>query len=364
MAKERDRVRRRDFLKACAWAAAGLPVLSRLDRAAAGGVVPKTDRTPNVDDEGPMRKTVLSFFCDDTSPWRASPGAFGEFLDYVKSEGIAGESSVILALGSGGRVLSEPRSDAERTYIEQVNRAYECGIDAHMEVMTHGGRYDFQKRCIPEDAIHEGLWMHEPGVPTEDYETYFENIIAEGAKIGVRFTGLTWPGGGGPAVSRRYGELHSQGMTNLSPNCWQALLNVAKRGGFRGRTVPCFVHARGTAECMAADGECGVYDMPVIGQDWLGRWDNSPERVNPDYYITSDGQAGEIARHVREGAAYCLFHAHWQGLNPDNGCGWEAFKIVIARIKEFLGERVVWMRPSALTDRLHQQRREQGADQA
>ena len=36
-----------------------------------------------------------------------------------------------------------------------------------MEVMTHGRRYDFKTRTVPRDAIHEGLWMHEPEVPTE-----------------------------------------------------------------------------------------------------------------------------------------------------------------------------------------------------
>ena len=355
-------MRRREFLRKCAWAAAGLSLLPQVGRAA-DGARPRTDADPSLDGEDPMNKTVLSFFCDDTSPWRAAPSAFGDFLDYVRTEGIAGESSVILALGSGGRVLSEPGSDAERTYIEQLHRAFECGVGSHMEVMTHGGRYDFKTRTIPKDAIHEGLWMHEPAVPTEEYETYFENIIAEAAKIDVRFTGLTWPGGGGPATSRRYRELRRQGATNLSANCWQALLNVAKRGGFRGRTVPCFVHKRGLAECMAADGEFGVYDMPVVNEDQFGTWRNSPEFVNADFYITADGRGGEIARHVREGAPYCVIYGHWQGLNPEDGVGWEAFKTVVARTKEFLGDRVAWMRPSELTDHLHRQRGAGGVGQ-
>jgi len=316
---------------------------------------PAADAEPG-DREERMKTTILSFFCDDTSPWRAPPSAFGDFLDYVRAEAIAGESSVILALGSGGRVLSEPRSDAERIYIEQLQRACACGIDSHMEVMTHGRRYDFRTRTIPPDAPYEGLWMHEPEVPAAEYEEYFEDIIAEGAKIGVRFTGLTWPGGGGPEAAARYAELRRQGATNLSANCWRALLNVARRGGFRGPTVPCFVHRRGLAECMAAEGEFGVYDMPVIGEDRLGRWENSPAHVDPDYYITADGQGGRIAEYIRKGAPYCLFHAHWQGLNPADGVGWDAFRLVVARIREFHEERVAWMRPSELTDHLHKQR--------
>ena len=353
-------MKRRQFLKRCAWTAAGLSLLPEVGRAA-DGVGPGTDADPSVNGEGVMDKTVLSFMCDDTSPWQASPSAFGDFLDYVKSEEIAGESTVMLALGSSGRLLSEPRTDLERTYIEQVHRAFECGIDSHMEVMTHGPRYDFETRTLPREAIHEGLWLHEPAVPTEEYEAYFESIIAEAGKIDVQFTGLTWPGGGGEATARRYRELRRQGATNLSANCWQALLNVTKRGGFRGSTVPCFVHKRGLVERMAEDGEFGVYDMPSIGEDWLGSWRNSEDFVDPDYYITADGQAGGIAGHIRDGAPYCLFHAHWQGLNPEKGVGWEAFTQVVARIKEFYGDRVTWMRPSALTDLLHQQRRAEGA---
>ena len=114
MAKEDAGMKRREFLRKCAWAAAGLSLLPRVGGAAETGAGPENDADSSTSGGKPMNKTVLSFFCDDTSPWRASPSAFGDFLDYVQSEGIAGESSVILALGSGGRVLSEPRSDAER----------------------------------------------------------------------------------------------------------------------------------------------------------------------------------------------------------------------------------------------------------
>ena len=340
-----ERMGRRAFLKACTAAAAGLPLMGLTaapeDRALA---------TAQRKGQDAMDKTVLSFFCDDTSTFRAGP--FGEFLDYVKAEGIAGESSVIIGIGS--TVLSDADTELKRAYIEQLHRAYDCGIGAHMELMTHGGRFDFQLRRVPDGAIYEGLWLHEPDVSVEEYETYLGSIIAEGERIGVKFTGLTWPGGGGPEVSRRYAELRGQGITNLSPNCWQALLNLAKKGKFRNRTVPCFVHGPNEVRQMAADGPHGVYDMPVLGEDWLGRWDNSPERVNPDYYITADGQGGGIADTVRKGMPYCFFHAHWQGLNPESGCGWEAFKLVVQRIKDHLGDRVVWMRPSEFTDWWHQ----------
>ncbi|MCK4374598.1 MAG: hypothetical protein KAX19_04685, partial [Candidatus Brocadiae bacterium] len=135
-----------------------------------------------------MDKTVLSFYCDDTSPYVAGADAFRTFLDFVKSEGIAGESSVILGIGAEAHgLLSRPTTDNERAYIEQVQRAFECGVDTHMELMTHGGLYDFERDCVPQDAIHEGLWLHEPEVSVRAYESYFGHVIEEGEKIGVRF---------------------------------------------------------------------------------------------------------------------------------------------------------------------------------
>ena len=98
-----------------------------------------------------MAKTVLTFYCDDTSPHRAGPEAFGEFLDFVKAEGIAGESIVLLGTGRQAHgLLHGPTTDEEAAYLDHVRRAYECGmdarrgVDAHMELMTHGGLFDFE----------------------------------------------------------------------------------------------------------------------------------------------------------------------------------------------------------------------------
>lgn len=301
-----------------------------------------------------MDKTVLSFYCDDTSPYVAGADAFRTFLDFVKSEGIAGESSVILGIGAEAHgLLSRPATDNERAYIEQVQRAFECGVDTHMELMTHGGLYDFERDCVPQDAIHEGLWLHEPEVPVEAYESYFGHVIQEGEKIGVRFTGVTRPGCSCDACTRRYRELRDSGVTHVNPNAWQALLNLARRGKFRGRTVPCFVHPDEEhygARLTAADGDYGVYDLIANAGDRFGIWENDPARVNADYYISADGKSGRIVELVRAGAPYCIFYAHWQGLNPATGVGWQAFKQVVGRVRQFLGDQVVWMRPSEYTD--------------
>jgi len=301
-----------------------------------------------------MNKTILSFYCDDTGPYTAGAKAFEIFLDYCAENGIAGESSVIL--GAGGKSMSRNTTDEEKAYLSQVSRAFKCGVDTHMEIMTHGGLFDFKNNSIPKDIIHEGLWLHEPKVTVEEYQNYFANIIIEGEKADIQFTGLTWPGCGCDACTQRYAELRRDSVTEPNPGVWQALLNLAKQGKFRSQTVPCFFGSSETnygIHTKAHDAEYGVYDLMPNVMDNFGIWENNPDRVKPDYYITENGESGIIVEHIRKGAPYCIWYAHWQGLNPINGIGWHAFTTVVERIHKHLHNQVVWMRPSDITDHYH-----------
>ena len=137
---------------------------------------------------------------------------------------------------------------------------------------------------------------------------------------------------------------------------WQAMLNLAREGKFRGRTVPCFFdssESKGAIHRKVSAGELGVYDLMPNAADQFGIWENNPKRVNPDYYISDDGKSGILVRHLQSGSPYCIWYAHWQGLNPTKGVGWPAFVTVVERIKRHLSDRVVWMRPSEITDRYH-----------
>jgi hypothetical protein len=147
------------------------------------------------------RGTILSFYCDDTGPGTAGAKAFGTFLDYCAEQGIRGESSVLL--GASGHSMTRESNEEEAAYLEQVRRAWTCGIDSHMEIMTHRGLFDFAAGREPDGVIHEGLWLHEPAVTVAQYEAYLGNIIAEGQRGGIQFTGLTWPGCGCAACTAR-----------------------------------------------------------------------------------------------------------------------------------------------------------------
>jgi hypothetical protein len=222
--------------------------------------------------------------------------------------------------------------------------------------MTHSGLFDFDANRPAKGAAHEGLWLYEPEVTVEQYQRYFASILAEGERAGVKFTGLTWPGCGCDVCKRRYAELRAAGHKDPNPAMWTALLNLAKQGKFRGRTVPCFFGSSETdygIHRKAGDGAHGVYDLMPNAKDCFGIWENNPARVDPDYYLTADGKSGIVVRHVQARAPYCIWYAHWQGLNPAKGVGWRAFTTVVERIGKHLSDRVIWMRPSEIADRYH-----------
>ena len=174
-----------------------------------------------------------------------------------------------------------------------------------MELMTHRGLFDFDaNREPPRRRSRRALAARARG-HRRAVRTLLRHIIAEGQRAGVRFTGLTWPGCGCDVCKRRYAELRAGGHTEPNPAIWQALLNLAKQGKFRGRTVPCFFNASETDFGMhrkASDGEYAVYDLMPNARDFFGIWENNPQRVNPDYYITADGKSGIVVRHVQAGA--------------------------------------------------------------
>jgi hypothetical protein len=299
-------------------------------------------------------KMLLSFYMDDTNPEIVKADAFKYFLDFCYGLGIRGESSVIL--GYTGRSIIEEPNDNQKIYLWQVKQAHQKGIDSHMEIMTHNTLFNFKEEKKNESGIHEGLWLHEPAVTATEYQEYFSRIIAEGEKSEVKFTGLTWPGCGCDICTKRYAELKTAGPLHFNPAVFEALLNLARAGKFRSRVLPIFYESSETDFGIfkrAAGDQFGVYDLMPNCEDHFGIWENSADRVDPDYYLTEDGKSGIIIRHLKNNSPYCMWYMHWQGVNPENGKGWEAFQTVMTRIRRHLGDKVKWMRPSDIVTAYH-----------
>ena len=207
-----------------------------------------------------------------------------------------------------------------------------------------------------EEGIHEGLWLHEPEVSAEEYRQYFSDILDEAARSGIKYTGLTWPGCGCEACTQRYSQLKESGPLHLNQAVFEALLNLAREGRFRNRVLTVFYEASETDFGIfrrAAEGKYAVYDLMPNAMDYFGIWENAPEKADPDYYISDDGKDGIIVKHLENNSPYCMWYMHWQGLNPENGVGWDVFKTVTSRIKKHLSDKVVWMRPGDIATAYH-----------
>jgi hypothetical protein len=299
-------------------------------------------------------RMILSFYLDDTNPKIVSAEAYRTFTDYCNENGIKGETSFIP--GYEGKSIIREHDKNQYDYLKYVSEAWKKGLDSHMEIMTHNTLFNFSSGEKNPAGIHEGLWLHEPGITEQVYYEYFSNIISEAGKAGIIYTGLTWPGCGCEACTKRYAELRKEGPLHISQNAFNALLNLAKQNKFRGRVLPifyesdesgCKIHKR------AAEGKYGVYDLMPNALDQFGIWENSKDRVNPDYYITEDGKSGIIIKHYENNEPYCMWYGHWQGLNPEKGVGWPAFKIVNERIRKHLSGKVIFMRPADIVTAYH-----------
>jgi hypothetical protein len=301
------------------------------------------------------KKMILSFYLDDTNTGTVKAKAFSDFTSYCRINGIRGEASFIPGY-SGKSIISE-HDQNQGDYLNYVKDAWSAGIDSHMEIMTHSTLFDFKSGSARESGIHEGLWLHEPAVSIKEYQDYFSAILTEADKKGIRFTGLTWPGCSCEACTKRYAELKEKEPLHLSQNAFQALLNLAGQNRFRNPVIPIFYESSETRFGIfkrASGDKCGVYDLMPNAEDHFGIWENSKDKVDPDYYITADGKSGIVIRHLENGSPYCMWYMHWQGVNPENGVGWEAFKTVTGRIEKYLSDRTVWMRPGDIVTAYHQ----------
>lgn len=303
---------------------------------------------------GKRTRMILSFYLDDVNPEIVKSDAYVDFLNFCKINGIRGEMSFIP--GYNGKSIIRDHDQNQLTYLENVKLAWSEGIDSHMEIMTHSTLFDFQAGKKRDDGIHEGLWLHEPGVTVKEYQDYFSSILTEAEKSSIKFTGLTWPGCGCEACTRRYEELKKLGPLHITDNAFQALLNLTKQNRFRNMVIPVFYEANEKEFGVfkrAAEGKYGIYDLMPNAMDHFGIWENSRDHVDPDYYITDDGKSGIILKHLENNDPYCMWYMHWQGVNPEKGVGWEAFKTVTGRIKKHLNGQIQWMRPGDIVTAYH-----------
>lgn len=306
-------------------------------------------------------RAMTYFFIDDCcghSP--ADAEAFLRFSAWVEQNGLKGECSAILALqrDETGRALP-----LQRAYVAEVQRASTRHLDAHMEVMTHRHLYDFKADRMREGGTHEGVWLLDRTRTFEEYCEYFDGIAARAAQAGFKHSGLTLPGCGcEPCLALKRGlVIKSPQAVDLNRNLLRALLELAKSGRLATPVCSLFIgkFGYGPVDCqeMLTVGRNTVYDVPpAVGEDTLARWDNLPQYLNIDAYITADGSAGRFPELLALGTQTMGFYGHWQGVRPDTGIAYPSFQELGNRINRLLGDRIVWMRPTEIAMYRHTER--------
>ena len=87
--------------------------------------------------------------------------------------------------------------------------------------------------------------------------------------------------------------------------------------------------------------------MVSAGNDpsWRTQW-GEPSTL--DHLITADGQAGRLVDLSRSGSVIG-FHTHWQSLfSEGRATGLADLRVTLGRIREHLGDRVLWLKCSEL----------------
>ena len=304
-------------------------------------------------------RVMASFIVDDlTAVNPEDAAAFIQFSQWVQQAGLKGEMSLIIGLrrSAEGRALP-----LHPDYVAERARAASY-LDAYMEIMTHNLLYDFSADRIRADGPHEGIWMHDRARPMEEYLDYFRHIAARARDLGLRPAGLTLPGCGCPACVDFYNRQRlAEHAYNLNPAALEALLAVTAEGLLAGPVCGLFVgrNPLGPADVhvLAEEGGHAVYDVPPgVPSDLFGRWDRNPAHVNPDAYVSPDGQGGRLAQLLAQHTRTVVVYGHWQSLRPDTGIGNAAFREVAARLARFHGDEIVWMRPTEIAAYRHTER--------
>ncbi len=308
-------------------------------------------------------RAMTSFIVDDICVTAAEQAeAYRRFSSWVEEAGLKGETSAILGMqrDADGRAL--PPHPA---WIAEMARAQGRHLEFFMELMTHWTVYDFARDRLMDGAPHECVWLNDRNRGLEECMGYLGSIVRRGADLGIRFSGLTQPGCGCPACLDFFtrNQLHWDGK-ELNPRVHEALLLLAREGRLAGPIAGEFIGwvPRGPTDLqlLAESGAQAVYDLtPGFPEDRFGSWDNNPDFVRIDEYISADGQGGRMAELLALGTRTLIYYTHWGCVRPDTGRGFAPFQEVAARLQRHHGERIVWMRPTEIAAYRHTERHTQ-----
>jgi hypothetical protein len=300
----------------------------------------------------PRLRLPIFFIVDDPAPClnlahyeqyfephvRDVPNSFtAQWADVVEEFGVRGKFSVLPVPAGIGRI-DRPLPDvkpADQEEFLRIIRERVCPLmDICIEFLTHFQAWDI-KRERPVDYTEKTMGPHTNRGHLTEYFAYGLRILHD---LGLEPTGATSPGASCREIEWAYQGAIRDAVREVRglPIAWY-FLHVDDRSP----VVP--------PRIMSLDAEKGEACVTMVsaGNDasWQTQWE-APS--NLDMLITADGQAGRLVELYRN-RSVIGFHTHWQSLfSEGRATGLQDLRVTLGRIREHLGEGVLWMKCSDL----------------
>lgn len=263
------------------------------------------------------------------------------FADLCAEYGVRGKFSVLPYPAGLGRIDQSLRGVPQQelqAWLEVCRRDILPRFSIGPEILTHWYMLDLKTLRLtdcPEKVM-------EPRHTRESLAEYIAFGLEILKNVGLPATGVTSPGAFGRSIEPTYWRAIHDAVERVtgSPVAWY-FLHVDQNSPL----VP--------PRAMLLDAQTGEGCVSIVSGSGDPLWRtqdpyNEPARI--DEHITEDGQDGRLVRLFRGGGPI-VWHTHWQSLFSDGReTGLAALREVFRRLREHLGERVLWMTSAELAE--------------
>jgi hypothetical protein len=302
--------------------------------------------------EWPRLRLPIFFIVDDPAPClnlayyeqyfephvRDVPNSFtARWADVVEEFGVRGKFSVLPVPAGIGRI-DRPLPDvkpADQAEFLRIMRERVCPLmDICIEFLTHFHAWDL-KRERPVDYTEKTMAPFTNRGHLTEYFSYGLRILNA---VGLEPTGATSPGASCREIEWAYQGAIRDAVREVRglPIAWY-FLHVDDRSPV---VLP---------RIMSLDRERGEACVTMVSAGNDPSWRTQSEEPSTlDDLITADGQSGRLVDLYRN-RSVIGFHTHWQSLfSEGRATGLSDFRITLGRIREHLGDGVLWMKCSEL----------------
>ncbi len=300
----------------------------------------------------PRLRLPIFFIVDDPAPClnlayyeqyfeahvRDVPNSFTDaWADVVEEFGMRGKFSVLPVPAGIGRIdrpLPDVRPTDQAEFLRIIRERVSPRMDICIEFLTHFHAWDI-KRERPVDYTEKTMAPFTNRSHLTEYFTYGLHILND---LGLDPTGATSPGASCREIEWAYQGAIRDAVRDVTglPIAWY-FLHVDDRSPV---VLP---------RIMSLDAERGEACVTMVSAGNDPSWQTQlGEPSTLDSLITADGQSGRLVELFRNGSVIG-FHTHWQSLfSEGRATGLADLRVTLSRIRDHLGDRVLWTKCSEL----------------